>query len=109
MCAHARCWPSHPLPTPPLSFVLVYTHKGTQRRTCPSAYHLLHPKVTALMVPLLKFYFHEEVRRAATSALPHLLRSASAAAAAGAPGASEVCVRPGGEGTATGGAACCCA
>jgi hypothetical protein len=42
------------------------------------------------MVPLLKFYFHEEVRRAAVAALPHLLRSAQAAAEKGVPGASKV-------------------
>ena len=39
------------------------------------------------MVPLLKFYFHEEVRSAAAQSLPELLRSASLAAAkAGAAG-----------------------
>jgi hypothetical protein len=47
-------------------------------------------QVTDLMVPLLKFYFHEEVRRAAVAALPHLLRSAQAAAEKGVPGASKV-------------------
>lgn len=47
--------------------------------------------VTHLMVPLLKFYFHEEVRRAAVSALPHLVRAAQAAAEKGVPGASKVC------------------
>ncbi|WIA40679.1 hypothetical protein OEZ86_004377 [Tetradesmus obliquus] len=46
-------------------------------------------EVTDLMVPLLKFYFHEEVRRAAVAALPHLLRSAQAAAEKGVPGASK--------------------
>ncbi len=35
------------------------------------------------MVPLLKFYFHEEVRQAAVQAMPELLRSASLAVAAG--------------------------
>jgi hypothetical protein len=42
------------------------------------------------MVPLLKFYFHEEVRRAATSALPQLLRATQAAAEKGVQGASQV-------------------
>jgi hypothetical protein len=42
------------------------------------------------MVPLLKFYFHEEVRRAATSALPQLLRATQAAAEKGVPGATQV-------------------
>jgi hypothetical protein len=41
------------------------------------------------MVPLLKFYFHEEVRRAATNALPQLLRSTQAAAEKGVEGASQ--------------------
>lgn len=50
-------------------------------------------EVTDLMVPLLKFYFHEEVRRAATTALPNLLRSAQAAADKGVPGASKVSER----------------
>jgi hypothetical protein len=40
------------------------------------------------MVPLLKFYFHEEVRRAATTALPQLLRAAQAGCEAGVPGAT---------------------
>ena len=33
-------------------------------------------QVTDIMVPLLKFWFHEEVRRAAVQTLPELLRSA---------------------------------
>ena len=40
-------------------------------------------QVTQIMVPLLKFYFHEEVRQAAVQAMPELLRSASLAVAAG--------------------------
>eukprot|EP00850_Spirogloea_muscicola_P020012 SM000205S06219 [mRNA] locus=s205:248959:255137:+ [translate_table: standard] len=32
-------------------------------------------KVAPILVPLLKFYFHEEVRKAAVSAIPDLLRS----------------------------------
>nr|CAB3493578.1 unnamed protein product [Digitaria exilis] len=36
-------------------------------------------KVTTTLVPLLKFYFHEEVRKAAISAMPELLRSAKLA------------------------------
>ncbi|XP_057472819.1 uncharacterized protein LOC130761356 [Actinidia eriantha] len=36
-------------------------------------------QVVPTMVPLLKFYFHEEVRRAAVSAMPELLRSAKLA------------------------------
>ena len=39
-------------------------------------------QVTQIMVPLLKFYFHEEVRQAAVQAMPELLRSASLAVAA---------------------------
>ena len=39
------------------------------------------------MLPLLKFYFHEEVRQAAVQAIPDLLRSAFLAAQKGAPGA----------------------
>lgn len=38
--------------------------------------HLLHAlQVTQIMVPLLKFYFHEEVRQAAVQAMPELLKS----------------------------------
>ncbi|KAH7296218.1 hypothetical protein KP509_26G014000 [Ceratopteris richardii] len=36
-------------------------------------------QVTSILVPLLKFYFHEEVRKAAVSAMPELLRSAKLA------------------------------
>ncbi len=43
----------------------------------------LPAQVTHFMVPLLKFYFHEEVRQAAVQAMPELLRSASLAVAAG--------------------------
>eukprot|EP00878_Enallax_costatus_P012560 GHUV01013118.1.p1 GENE.GHUV01013118.1~~GHUV01013118.1.p1 ORF type:complete len:1009 (+),score=321.88 GHUV01013118.1:364-3390(+) len=46
-------------------------------------------EVTDLMVPLLKFYFHEEVRRAAVSALPNLVRAAQSAAEKDVPGASK--------------------
>lgn len=36
-------------------------------------------QVTQLMVPLLKFYFHEDVRIAAVQCMPALLRSATLA------------------------------
>ncbi|ONM08183.1 ARM repeat superfamily protein [Zea mays] len=36
-------------------------------------------QVTTTLVPLIKFYFHEEVRKAAISAMPELLRSAKLA------------------------------
>ncbi|CAN7005786.1 unnamed protein product [Brassica rapa subsp. trilocularis] len=36
-------------------------------------------QVALTLVPLLKFYFHEEVRRAAVSAMPELMRSAKLA------------------------------
>ncbi|GAB2211296.1 hypothetical protein Droror1_Dr00016589 [Drosera rotundifolia] len=36
-------------------------------------------QVATILVPLLKFYFHEEVRKAAVSAMPELLRSAKLA------------------------------
>uniref|UniRef100_A0A7N0ZTG6 Importin N-terminal domain-containing protein n=1 Tax=Kalanchoe fedtschenkoi TaxID=63787 RepID=A0A7N0ZTG6_KALFE len=36
-------------------------------------------EVATTLVPLLKFYFHEEVRKAAVSAMPELLRSAKLA------------------------------
>jgi len=45
-------------------------------------------QVADIMVPLLKFYFHEEVRRAAVQSLPQLLRSAQAAAEKGVTGAN---------------------
>ena len=44
-------------------------------------------QVTGIMLPLLKFYFHEEVRQAAVQAMPELLRSAFLAAEKGRPGA----------------------
>ena len=44
-------------------------------------------QVTGIMLPLLKFYFHEEVRQAAVQAMPELLRSAYLAAEKGRPGA----------------------
>ncbi|KAL9274571.1 Importin-5-like protein [Drosera capensis] len=51
-------------------------------------------QVAPIMVPLLKFYFHEEVRRAAVSAMPELLRSAKLAVAKGlAPGRNESYVK----------------
>ncbi|KAF8055485.1 IPO5 [Scenedesmus sp. PABB004] len=45
--------------------------------------------VGELMVPLLRFYFHEDVRRAAAAALPHLVRAAADAADKGVPGAGK--------------------
>ena len=45
-------------------------------------------QVADIMVPLLKFYFHEEVRRAAVQSLPQLLRAAQAAAEKGVTGAN---------------------
>lgn len=42
-------------------------------------------QVTAIMVPLLKFYFHEDVRIAAVQSLPELLKSAVLAVEAGLP------------------------
>ena len=49
-------------------------------------------RVTGVMVPLLKFYFHEGVRQAAAAAMPELLRSAVLAAEGGAPGADAAYV-----------------
>ncbi|PIA53962.1 hypothetical protein AQUCO_00900498v1 [Aquilegia coerulea] len=47
-------------------------------------------QVAPTLVPLLKFYFHEEVRKAAVSAMPELLRSAKLAIEKGqAPGRNE--------------------
>lgn len=51
--------------------------------TSPSLPSLPPLQVTQVMVPLLKFYFHEEVRSAAAQSLPELLRAASLAAAKG--------------------------
>jgi hypothetical protein len=42
--------------------------------------------VADLMLPLLRFYFHEEVRRSAVHCLPQLLSAAARASAASAPG-----------------------
>lgn len=50
-------------------------------------------QVLNIMVPLLKFYFHEEVRQAAVQSLPELLRSADLAAQKGVPGASKAHVK----------------
>ena len=45
------------------------------------------------MVPLLRFYFHEEVRQAAVQSLPELLRSAYLAAKTGKHGATPAVVK----------------
>ncbi|KAG8387370.1 hypothetical protein BUALT_Bualt02G0014300 [Buddleja alternifolia] len=51
-------------------------------------------QVAPTMVPLLKFYFHEEVRKAAVSAMPELLRSAKLAVEKGiAQGRNETYVK----------------
>ncbi|EPS66414.1 hypothetical protein M569_08363, partial [Genlisea aurea] len=51
-------------------------------------------QVAPTLVPLLKFYFHEEVRRAAVSAMPELLRSAKLAVEKGvAQGRNEAYVK----------------
>ncbi|KAK6772665.1 hypothetical protein RDI58_027903 [Solanum bulbocastanum] len=51
-------------------------------------------QVALTLVPLLKFYFHEEVRKAAVSAMPELLRSAKLAVEKGiAQGRNEIYVK----------------
>ncbi|KAJ6430753.1 hypothetical protein OIU84_018296 [Salix udensis] len=51
-------------------------------------------QVAPTLVPLLKFYFHEEVRKAAVSAMPELLHSAKLAVEKGlAPGRNESYVK----------------
>ncbi|XP_039139952.1 importin-5-like [Dioscorea cayenensis subsp. rotundata] len=51
-------------------------------------------QVAPTLVPLLKFYFHEEVRKAAVSAMPELLRSAKLAVEKGlTPGHDDSCVK----------------
>ncbi|KAL9458999.1 hypothetical protein AB3S75_007817 [Citrus x aurantiifolia] len=51
-------------------------------------------QVAPTLVPLLKFYFHEEVRKASVSAMPELLRSAKLAIEKGlAPGRNESYVK----------------
>nr|KJB66063.1 hypothetical protein B456_010G125900 [Gossypium raimondii] len=51
-------------------------------------------QVAPTLVPLLKFYFHEEVRKAAVSAMPELLRSAKLAVEKGmAQGRNETYVK----------------
>ena len=45
------------------------------------------------MVPLLRFYFHEEVRTAAMAIMPQLLRAAQAAQEKNLPGASPQYVK----------------
>ncbi|KAK9169628.1 hypothetical protein Syun_001768 [Stephania yunnanensis] len=51
-------------------------------------------QVAPTLVPLLKFYFHEEVRKAAVSAMPELLRSAKLAVEKGqAQGRNEAYVK----------------
>ncbi|KAI3993923.1 hypothetical protein MKX01_002936 [Papaver californicum] len=51
-------------------------------------------QVAPILVPLLKFYFHEEVRKAAVSAMPELLRSAKLAVEKGqAQGRNETYVK----------------
>ncbi|GBG66984.1 hypothetical protein CBR_g74670 [Chara braunii] len=46
-------------------------------------------QVAPILVPLLKFYFHEEVRKAAVSAIPELLRSAKLAVEKGVSGGRD--------------------
>lgn len=50
-------------------------------------------QVTGIMLPLLKFYFQEEVRQAAVQCMPDLLRSAYLAAQKGMQGADANYVR----------------
>ena len=50
-------------------------------------------QVTGIMLPLLKFYFQEEVRQAAVQCIPDLLRSAYLAAQKGIQGADANYVR----------------
>ena len=50
-------------------------------------------QVTGIMLPLLKFYFQEEVRQAAVQCIPDLLRSAYLAAQKGMQGADANYVR----------------
>ena len=49
----------------------------------PRGLALLLLQVTQIMVPLLKFYFHEEVRQAAVQAVPELLKSVHMAVSEG--------------------------
>jgi hypothetical protein len=52
----------------------------TRTRLCEELQlNLESVQVATTLVPLLKFYFHEEVRKAAVSAMPELLRSAKLA------------------------------
>ena len=50
-------------------------------------------QVAHIMVPLLRFYFHEEVRTAAMAILPQLLRAAQLAAENSVQGASPQYVK----------------
>lgn len=50
-------------------------------------------QVADIMVPLLKFWFHEEVRRAAVQVLPELLRSAVICREKGVPGVDAALVK----------------
>lgn len=50
-------------------------------------------QVANIMVPLLRFYFHEEVRTAAMAIMPQLLRAAQAAQEKNLPGASPQYVK----------------
>ena len=47
-------------------------------------------QVAGVMIPLLKFYFHEEVRSAAAQSLPELLRAAVLASGKGQTPSSSV-------------------
>lgn len=47
-------------------------------------------QVTQIMVPLLKFYFHEEVRQAAVQAVPELLKSVYMAVSEGKAGGADM-------------------
>ena len=66
-------------------FTHIYTHVSTHTNT--------HMQVAHIMMPLLKFWFHEEVRRAAHQTLPELIRSATICVEKGRPGVDKAYIK----------------
>ncbi len=87
------------VPEAPMDCIVIKDHKQLAAVILADNADLVsnHPvsvlQVTGIMLPLLKFYFQEEVRQAAVQCIPDLLRSAYLAAQKGMQGADANYVR----------------
>eukprot|EP00955_Chlamydomonas_euryale_P088110 364351-Chlamydomonas_euryale.AAC.1 len=79
------------LAPPPLPCLTVRLNLAASSSPLPSPFPPAQP-VTEVMVPLLKFWFHEEVRRAAANIVPELLHSVVAASSKQAAGVNDAAV-----------------